>query len=183
LTEENSRLAHIVRSWPDAIVGESSDGVVTSWNRAAEHLYGYRADDIIGRPVDLLYPAECRSEEATTLCRAAGADYPYEYLAQRIRRDGSSVTVSVRTWSIVDDLGGGPGYVSVAREMIEPGGPGARLGGLGHQLRTPLQAIIGFTGTLLLRMPGPLTDEQERQLLHIQASGQKLLALINELGR
>jgi signal transduction histidine kinase len=52
----------------------------------------------------------------------------------------------------------------------------------GHRLRTPLQAIVGFTGTLLLRMPGPLNEEQERQLLLIQASGQQMLELINDLG-
>jgi signal transduction histidine kinase len=53
----------------------------------------------------------------------------------------------------------------------------------GHDLRTPLQAIIGFTGTLLLRLPGPLNDEQERQLRLVQDSADHLLALINELSR
>lgn len=52
-----------------------------------------------------------------------------------------------------------------------------------HDLRTPLQAIIGFTGTLLLRIPGPLNDEQERQLELVQESARQLLSMINELSR
>jgi signal transduction histidine kinase len=52
-----------------------------------------------------------------------------------------------------------------------------------HDLRTPLQAIIGFTGTLLLRLPGPLNDEQERQLTLVQESARQLLALVNQLSR
>lgn len=55
------------------------------------------------------------------------------------------------------------------------------LGKMSHELRTPLNAIIGFTGTLLMKIPGPLTAEQEKQLGIIQASGNRLLALINEL--
>jgi signal transduction histidine kinase len=57
----------------------------------------------------------------------------------------------------------------------------ARLARLGHDLRTPLQAIIGFTGTLLMRLPGPLNDEQEHQLQLVAASAQQLLSLINQL--
>jgi signal transduction histidine kinase len=57
----------------------------------------------------------------------------------------------------------------------------ARLARLGHDMRTPLQAIIGFTGTLLMRLPGPLNEEQEHQLQLVAASAQQLLSLINQL--
>ena len=52
-----------------------------------------------------------------------------------------------------------------------------------HDLRTPLQAVIGFSGTLLLQIPGPLNDEQVRQLELVQESAKQLLELINELSR
>jgi signal transduction histidine kinase len=55
--------------------------------------------------------------------------------------------------------------------------------GIGHELRTSLNAIIGFTGTLLMRLPGPLNDEQEHQLRLVQESAEKLLSRINELSR
>ena len=59
----------------------------------------------------------------------------------------------------------------------------APLAGIGHELRTSLNAIIGFTGTLLMRLPGPLNDEQEHQLRLVQSSAEQLLARINQLSR
>ena len=59
----------------------------------------------------------------------------------------------------------------------------APLADIGHELRTSLNAIIGFTGTLLMRLPGPLNDEQEHQLRLVQSSAEKLLARINQLSR
>jgi signal transduction histidine kinase len=55
------------------------------------------------------------------------------------------------------------------------------LAGMSHELRAPLNAIIGFTGTLLMRLPGPLTADQERQLKTVQASARHLLSLINDI--
>jgi signal transduction histidine kinase len=57
----------------------------------------------------------------------------------------------------------------------------AEIGRVGHELRNCLNAIIGFTGTLLMRIPGPLNDEQEHQLQLVQSSAEKLLAHINDL--
>jgi signal transduction histidine kinase len=54
---------------------------------------------------------------------------------------------------------------------------------IGHELRTSLNAIIGFTGTLLMRVPGPLNPEQEHQLRLVQSSTEKLLSQINQLSR
>jgi signal transduction histidine kinase len=61
--------------------------------------------------------------------------------------------------------------------------PDAPLAEIGHELRTSLNAIIGFTGTLLMRLPGPLNDEQEYQLRLVQSSAEKVLARINQLSR
>ena len=83
------------------------------------------------------------------------------------------LTSGVETVAVAEPTPGGPA------EPDPP--PQADLARTCHELRTPLQAIVGFTGTLLLRLPGPLNDEQERQLLLIQASAQQLLSLINEL--
>jgi signal transduction histidine kinase len=63
-------------------------------------------------------------------------------------------------------------------------GPGDKdpvLARIGHELRTPPNAIIGFTGTLLMRMPGPLNEDQDRQLRTVQSSARQLLSLINDL--
>jgi PAS domain S-box-containing protein len=176
----DAQLAEIVRSWPVAIVGETVGGVVTAWNRAAERLYGYRADEILGQRADRLYPPGRRTDEADRLRRLAQDPRPDGCTAERIRRDGTEVAVSLRAHLIADDTGTTIGYVSLTNAVAPSGDFDARRI---HDLRTPLQAIIGFTGTLLMRLPGPLNDEQERQLELVQESARQLLLLINQLSR
>jgi PAS domain S-box-containing protein len=174
----DAQLAEIVRSWPDAIVGETVGGVVTAWNRAAERLYGYHADEMLGQRADRLYPPGLRTDEADRLRRLAQGPRPDRCTAERICRDGSAVTVSLRAHLIADHTGATMGYVSLTNAVTPSGDSDARLI---HDLRTPLQAIIGFTGTLLMRLPGPLNDEEEHQLQLVAASAQQLLSLINQL--
>lgn len=187
---DDARLADIVRSSHDAIVGVTLDGVVTTWNRAAERLFGYRAEEIIGRRADLLSPPGHRAGEADVLRRLVRGERIDAYLTERIRRDGSTVAVRVSVSPIADGAGKIVGFATSARadEAQRPPGPAPLTQGVltsrtSHELRTPLQAVIGFTGTLLLRLPGPLNAEQERQLELVQESARQLLSLINELSR
>ena len=187
MVEEDAALADIVRSSHDAIVGGTLDGVVTTWNRAAEGLYGYRADEIIGKRAETLYPTECRAREAVVLRRIAQGEQLDQYVAERIRRDGSTVLVRLSVSPVADRTGKIVGVAAVSRGVRAAAG-GSRAEGLlpsrtSHDLRTPLQAVIGFTGTLLLRLPGPLNEEQERQLELVQESARQLLSMINELSR
>ncbi|GGN90722.1 hypothetical protein GCM10010112_76370 [Actinoplanes lobatus] len=195
--EEDVRLADIVRSSHDAIVGGTLDGVVTAWNRAAERLYGYHAEEIIGRRAEKLYPRWCWAREAAVLRQVAGGEQLDQYVTERIHRDGSTVTVRLSVSPIADDTGRIVGVAAISRDVrgarrlsVPPAEPEkanhTRVllpAGTSHELRTPLQAVIGFTGTLLLRLPGPLNDEQERQLELVQQSARQLLDLINALSR
>jgi PAS domain S-box-containing protein len=159
---------------------------VTVWNRAAEELYGYPAREMIGQRADRLYPADRRADETAAVRAIAGGTRPGRYVTERIRRDGTTVTVSVRAAPIVDSTGATTGIASMswadvdcADGIVGPD-PTSRTG---HELRTSLNAIIGFTGTLLMRLPGPLNDEQEHQLQLVQESAEKLLSRINQLSR
>ena len=69
--EARNRLASIVQSSHDAIMGKTLDGVITSWNPGAERLYGYAAQEVIGRHADMLYPPDQRSVESDILARIA----------------------------------------------------------------------------------------------------------------
>jgi PAS domain S-box-containing protein len=193
VADDDARLAEIVRSASDAIVGQTPDGIVTVWNRAAEELYGYPALEMVGQRADRLYPADRRADEAATLRQVAGARRCCGYVAERIRRDGVAIRVSVRAAPIRGSAGIATAVVSTSWQTeasstrAADGIAGiARVdagGRVGHELRTSLNAIIGFTGTLLMRLPGPLNDEQERQLQLVQSSAETLLARINELSR
>lgn len=183
-------LAMIVLSARDAIIGQALDGTVLVWNRAAEQLYGYPAAEMVGQPADLLYPAECRADDAAALRRVAGGHRLGEFVGERIRRDGTPVRVCVRAGPVIDSAGVTIGVATTS--WAADGGSASSPGGVagldlvrrvGHELRTPLNAIIGFTGTLLMRLPGPLNEEQEHQLRLVQTSAEQLLSRINQLSR
>jgi len=114
-----ARLAAIVQSSHDAVIGKTPGGVITNWNPAAERLYGYRSDEIIGRHYDTLIPPENREEEAAIHARVAGRGQVHTYQARRRRKDGTTVTVSIALSPIADDHGTITGISSIARDLTE----------------------------------------------------------------
>jgi PAS domain S-box-containing protein len=190
VAQHDARLAEIVCSMSDAVVGETIDGTVTVWNQGAEELYGYSALEMVGQRACRLYPPERRADETVVRRQLVGRNRLCAYGTERIRRDGTIIRVWVRTAPIIDCRGATSGVATMswAAEAGPTGTPdemvSAHVGGrVGHELRTSLNAIIGFTGTLLLRLPGPLNDEQEHQLQLVQSSAEELLTRINQLSR
>lgn len=117
--EENLRLAAIVDSSQDAIVGKDLSGIVTSWNQGAEALFGYAAPEMIGTPVARLIPDERRHEEDMILARIAQGEKVEPYDTVRVKQDGSRIHVSL-TVSPVKDAGGRViGASKIARDITE----------------------------------------------------------------
>jgi len=88
-------LASIVESSDDAIIGESLDGIITSWNNGAERLYGYTVEEAVGRPITILIPPDRYDEERTIMERIKCGERIDHYETIRQRKDGSSVNVSL----------------------------------------------------------------------------------------
>src|SRR5579885_59924 len=88
-------LAAIVESADDAILSKTLDGIITSWNRAAERLYGYTAAEVIGRSVALLVPPDRPDERATILTRRRRGERLESYETVRVCKDGTRLDVSV----------------------------------------------------------------------------------------
>jgi PAS domain S-box-containing protein len=118
--ETAARLAAIVQSSPVAIIGNSTEHIITSWNPAAERLYGYRASEMIGRHVDLLIPAEDRQREHEIFATVARGIRIEAHQAQRLRKDGSRLTVSLTLTPITDSTGKITGISTVARTPDPP---------------------------------------------------------------
>jgi PAS domain S-box-containing protein len=98
--EDNRRLAAIIRSSEDAVLTKDLTGVITAWNQGAESLYGYRAEEAIGRSVaELIIPPERRLEAERTLAKAATGE-TISFETQRITKDGSLIDVSLRAFPI-----------------------------------------------------------------------------------
>jgi PAS domain S-box-containing protein len=115
----DQRLAAIVDSSHDAVVSEDLDGLITSWNRGAERLFGYTSGEMIGRPITTLIPADRHHEEAEILehFRRAGRVDPFETV--RKRRDGSPVDVSVSVSPLKNAAGEVIGASSIVRDITK----------------------------------------------------------------
>jgi PAS domain S-box-containing protein len=98
--EENHRLTAIIRSSDDAVLTKDLDGVVTGWNQGAQHLYGYSAEEAIGRRVDELIIPRGRFHEARRVLTEAGAGETISFETQRITKAGTTIDVSLRAFPI-----------------------------------------------------------------------------------
>ncbi|MDQ3804403.1 MAG: PAS domain S-box protein, partial [Acidobacteriota bacterium] len=113
------RLAAIIASSDDAIIGKALDGTVTSWNAAAERLYGWTAEEVVGRPISVIVPPERADELADILARLRRGERIDHFETVRVRKDGSRVEVSVTTSPVADAEGRLIGASTITRDITE----------------------------------------------------------------
>ncbi|HEX7252912.1 MAG TPA: PAS domain S-box protein [Thermoanaerobaculia bacterium] len=113
------QFAAIVSSSEDAIVGEALDGTITSWNAAAERLFGYSASEVIGRSIDLLEPPRPEDSTGVTLLRIRKGERVQQYDTTRKRKDGERVSVSITVSPILDAKGRILGSSRIIRDIGE----------------------------------------------------------------
>jgi len=199
------RLAAIVESSHDAIIGKTLDGRITNWNGAAAALFGYSADEAIGAPVQMLIPPEREAEEMRILAELARGQRVPPFDTVRQARGGRLVDVSITISPIRDPLGRIVGASKIARDITgQKQAEQARLkaqrleaenrqiqeasrlkslflANMSHELRTPLNAIIGFAELMHAGAVPAGSPKQHEFLGHIAASGHHLLQLINDV--
>jgi PAS domain S-box-containing protein len=118
-TRERGLLAAIVASSSDAIVSKNLDGVITSWNRGAERLFGYTEEEARGQPVTMLIPEDRIDEEPGILSRIRRGERVEHYETIRRHKDGSLIDISLTVSPVVDDQGTIVGASKVARDITE----------------------------------------------------------------
>ena len=116
---ESKLLASIVDSSDDAIIGKTLDGVITTWNRAAERIYGYQAEEIIGQSISLLIPPDRPGEMTKILDRIRIGERVGPYDTTRRRKDGATIAISLTVSPIHDAAGRVVGASSIARDITE----------------------------------------------------------------
>ena len=166
------RLAAIVEGTEDAIVGRTLDGIITSWNRGAEQMFGYAAEEVIGGPITVIIPRERRDEEVDILTRVRRGEGTH-YETVRVRKDGIRRDVSLTISPVRDAAGRVMGSSKIARDITDrkqrereraellareqavraaaEAATGAKdkfVAVLSHELRTPLNAMLGWTRML-----------------------------------
>jgi PAS domain S-box-containing protein len=115
-----SRLSAIVESSFDAIISTDTHGRITTWNKAAEQIFGYDAEEIIGKPIALLFPSDsAEAEDAAIMDRLLSGEPVQHYDTLRKRRDGRIIHVSLSTSLIKDESGKVIGAAKIARDITE----------------------------------------------------------------
>jgi PAS domain S-box-containing protein len=202
---ESRRLAAIVESSSEAIIGKSLDGTVTSWNRAAEVLFGHSAEQMIGMSIQTLVPLDAQAHEARQLARLLAGELVAPFETRGLHRDGTvlnlSATISpiknaqgelVGISRLVRDISGQlmqqEARATVARlaaenqQILEASRlKSAFLANMSHELRTPLNAIIGFADLLKGGFVPAAAERYEEFVGYISSSGKHLLQVINDI--
>jgi PAS domain S-box-containing protein len=219
LSEESHQFQHLVSSVINyAIFAMDLDGRIISWNPGAERMKLWKAEEIIGQHLRMLYlPPDRAAGRAEAHLREASERGFYQGEAQRMRKNGEIFEAFVSITPIFDEHGVHIGYSKVTQELTEQKRLEAHrseiadmeqarvvrerevaeeriealqeasahkddfLGILSHELRTPINAIMGFGSILDDEIPGPLNDEQHRFMRKILRGSEDLLSLINDL--
>jgi PAS domain S-box-containing protein len=117
--EANSRLAAIVESSDDAIIGKDLNGMITSWNRGAQRIFGFTAQEAVGQPVTLLMPPDRLDEEPGILQRIRGGEFIEHYETVRRHKNGTLLNISLSVSPVKDANGKIIGASKIARDITE----------------------------------------------------------------
>jgi PAS domain S-box-containing protein len=151
------RLAAIVESSDDAIISKDLRGIITSWNKAAEIIFGYKADEMIGRSILTLIPEELQHEEPEILRKIGSGERIDHYETERVKKDGQRIWVSLTISPVRDPSGKIIGASKIARDMSERkkvqealiqseklAATGRMAAAIAHEINNPLEAVTNL---------------------------------------
>jgi two-component system, cell cycle sensor histidine kinase and response regulator CckA len=187
-----ARLAAIIESSKDAIVSKDLNGIVETWNAGAEHIYGYTAAEVIGKPMHFLLPPERWSEEDGILERLRRGEAVQHFDTSRIRKDGREIHISLAVSPVRDSDGIILGVAHVARDITEKKQFEQRLqqsqrleslgvlaGGIAHDFNNLLTGILGNASIVGEIIPA---KSPAQEFLHdMITAGQRLSDLTRQL--
>ncbi|MGA8782117.1 MAG: PAS domain S-box protein, partial [Terracidiphilus sp.] len=155
--EASQRLAALVEFSDDAIVSKDLKGIVTSWNPAAERMFGFSAKEMIGRPITVIISPELRDEETNILATIARGERIEHFETVRVKKNGETVDVSLTVSPVKDEAGRIVGAAKIARDITDRKRAARillmteRLAAVGrlaatvaHEINNPLEAVTNL---------------------------------------
>ena len=190
--QRTQELAAIVESSDDAILSAGFDGAIMSWNAGAERLFGYTADEVIGRPARFLMPPELANEQTQMIETIRRGEGVAHFETVRLRNDGRRVHVSLAASPIRGAHGVVVGMSSIIRDITEhkrateakeaaeaaSRAKSEFLASMSHEIRTPMNGVFGM---LDLVLDTNLSPDQRHYLERARTSADLLLRVINDI--
>lgn len=190
--EENSKLAAIVESSEDAIIGLSLDSIITSWNKGAEKLYGHTAAEAIGRNINLIVPEDRKDEDKAFIEKIKAGTKITRHETIRVPKDGKKIDVSLTIFPVRDVKGNLIGAAKIAhniteqkkleaqfREAQKMEAVGRLAGGIAHDFNNLLTVINGFAEVRIQTLPAE--DGSRRAFEEILKAGKRAADLCYQL--
>src|SRR5262249_19899423 len=144
------QLHAVAETSQDAIVTKDLNGTITSWNKGAERVFGYEADEVIGKPITILIPPERQDEEPAILERMRRGQRIEHYETVRQRKDGALIDISLSVSPLADARGVIVGASKIARDVTEQKRAQARqellLREMGHRVKNAFTVVNGIVG-------------------------------------
>src|SRR5262249_3407497 len=166
-----TRLAAIVASSDDAIISKTLDGMITSWNQGAEHIYGYTAAEVVGQPIALLVPPDLLDDLPGIMPRLRRGERIDHYETERVTKAGTRLAISLTLSPLVDGAGMVMGASTIARDIT------AR-----KKAEMALQqAYVDLEQRVQERTAALYQEMAERQRLEREARGAEHFALLGRL--
>lgn len=185
-SEVQSRLDFLVRSSNDAITGTDINREITLWNPAAEKLYGYTEEEVLGQSIDLIVPKERKKEVLKMFKDLANGKLVSDFATKRMRKDGTIFDVAITISPIKNDFGQVIGFSTITRDITEHKKiedlKAEFLSTAAHELRTPLTTLKLISESHLRKYKKLGKDQiklSELNLINTELS--KLNLLINDL--
>ncbi|MBI1897122.1 MAG: PAS domain S-box protein [Acidobacteria bacterium] len=192
-------MAAIVESSDDAIVGKSLDGIIQSWNRGAERIFGYKAEEVMGKHISIIAPPDRVDEIPRILARIARGERVDHYETERRTKDGRILTVSLTVSPIRDASGVIIGASKIARDITERIRHQQELEeanraltrsnvdlqqfaySASHDMREPLRTVATYSAMLKRKCGGQLGELGDEYIGYIIEGAERMQKLIDDL--
>lgn len=186
--ERQAILAAIVENSDDAIISKTLQGIITSWNKGAERIFGYKEQEVIGKHISIIIPPERMSEETNIINQLKAGNTLDHFQTIRVGKSGNPIHISLTVSPVKDSAGNIIGASKIARDITREKEAEATIKQLSrkkdefiamasHELKTPLTSMNGYLqllGKRVIESNRPFLDKTIRQL-------DKLNALVNDL--
>lgn len=184
LLQKLAYLLAVFESSQDAIITKDLNGIITGWNPAAEKIYGYQSDEVIGQPISLIIPPELKDDYSQIVKKLKKGERIEYYDTVRMRKDGKRAHISLSISPIKDTGGKVVGVSSIARDISERIELEKRkddfISIASHELKTPLTTLKGFS-QIILSYAGKFSPEINNYIKRMAIQVDKLNILVNQL--